>query len=68
MAELHAASAGEPRHLSAVLILGVLVSPPIFAWLVLRRGYSRDVRIGAFLLLALTVAVQVARLWPFAGP
>ncbi len=64
MAEVQASGSGEPRRLSAALILGVLVAPAIFAWLVLRRGYSRDVRIGAFLLLGFAVAMQLSQLWP----
>lgn len=42
-------SEGEPRRLSAWLLLGILSVGPVFVWLTLRRGYSRDVRIGAFL-------------------
>ena len=51
---------GEPRRLSGWLILGVLTIPAIFVWFVLRRGYSSDVRLGAFLHLAFTVALGIA--------
>ena len=50
----------EPRRLNGLLILGILTFPVIFAWFVLRRGYSRDVRMGAFLLSALSVAIAIA--------
>lgn len=39
----------EPRRLSAPLLVAILAMAPIFVWLLLRRGYSRDLRIGAFL-------------------
>ena len=39
----------ESRRLSAWLLLGILSLGPVFVWLTLRRGYSRDLRIGAFL-------------------
>jgi hypothetical protein len=42
-------SEAEPRRLSAWLLLGILSVGPVFVWLTLRRGYSRDLRIGAFL-------------------
>lgn len=41
-------SAG-PRRLSGPLLLAILVLPLVFVWLLLRPGYSRDVRIGGFL-------------------
>jgi hypothetical protein len=62
MEEVHAIRGSEPLPLSAALILGIIAAPGIFAWLVLRRGYSRDVRIGAFLLLALGLATQLGHL------
>ena len=43
------APTGEPRRLSAPLLFAILILPPVFVWLLLRRGYSRDVRTGAFL-------------------
>ena len=50
------------------LLLAILALPPLFVWLLLRRGYSRDLRIGAFLYafllpalnLILLLAVQIA--------
>lgn len=50
----------EPR-LSAWMILGVLCAPLIFGWLLARRGYSADVRAGAFLLGLISVAEAIVR-------
>lgn len=47
----------EPRRLSALLILGILALPAVFAWFTLRRGYTRDVRIGAFAYLAVALVL-----------
>lgn len=58
---IEAGATEKPRRLSFILVLGILISPAIFAWFTLRRGYSRDVRIGAFLLVAFTVAAGFAR-------
>jgi hypothetical protein len=44
------------RHLSAPLLLGILVLPAVFFWLLLRRGYANSLRVGAFIYLALCVA------------
>ena len=51
----------EPRPLSVWLILAVLTAPLLFAWLTLRRGYSKDVRSGAFLNAGLAVMMGLAR-------
>ena len=53
--------ADEPRRLSLWLMLGVLIAPPVFAWLTLRRGYSGDVRAGAFLNAGMALVVGLAR-------
>jgi hypothetical protein len=45
----------DPRQLSAWLLLGILTIPGLFVWFTLRRGYSTDLRIGAFLNLAAAV-------------
>ena len=50
---------GEPRRLSGWLLSGVLALPVIFVWLLLRRGYSRDVRLGAFLYAVLFPALRL---------
>ncbi len=50
---------GDPRRLSGWLLSGVLTLPVIFVWLLLRRGYSRDVRLGAFLYASLFPAMQL---------
>lgn len=52
----------EPRRLSAPLLLAILALPPLFVWLLLRPGYSRDVRTGAFLYAFLFPALQLAAL------
>ena len=54
------ASDAEPRRLSAWLLLGILSVGPVFVWLTLRRGYSRDLRIGAFLNAFLGPAAKLA--------
>jgi hypothetical protein len=38
----------EPRRLSAPLLAGMLMAPPIFVWFFLRRGYSSSLRRTAF--------------------
>nr|WP_299914059.1 hypothetical protein [Sphingomonas bacterium] len=38
----------ESRRLSAPLLAGMLMSPPIFVWFFLRRGYSPSLRRTAF--------------------
>jgi hypothetical protein len=53
---------GEPRWLSAPLLLGILALPVVFVWLLLRPGYSRDLRLGAFLYALLFPALQLAAL------
>jgi hypothetical protein len=40
------ASAAEPRGLTARLLLGILVLPIVFVWLLLRPGYSRGLHTG----------------------
>jgi hypothetical protein len=52
----------EPRPLSAALLLAILALPLLFVWLLLRPGYSRDLRIGAFLYALLFPAAQIAAL------
>jgi hypothetical protein len=52
-----------PRRLSAPLLLAILALPLVFVWLLLRPGYSRDLRIGAFLYASLfPAALMAARL------
>jgi hypothetical protein len=55
-------SIDEPRRLSASLLLGILALPFPFVFLLLRRGYSRDLRIGAFLFAFLFPVLQLAAL------
>lgn len=55
------ARTSEPRRLSGWLLIGVLTLPIIFTWFTLRRGYSIDLRRGAFLHLGLAVLVGIAR-------
>ena len=50
-------AATEYRHFGAPLALGILVLPMIFAWFVLRRGYTNGVRVGAFAYLAVCAAI-----------
>ena len=57
----------EPRRLSAPLLLAILALPLLFVWLLLRPGYSRDLRIGAFLYALLFPAAQLAALWIASG-
>lgn len=52
----------EPRRLSAPLLAGILSLPLLFVWLLLRPGYSRDVRTGAFFYALLFPALQLAAL------
>jgi hypothetical protein len=54
--------ASEPRPLSPVLLLGILVLPVIFFWLLLRPGYSSTLRWGAFLYMAMTLGVAMLRM------
>lgn len=54
------ASVNEPRRLSAPLLLAILALPIVFVWLLLRPGYSRHLRTGAFLYALLFPALQLA--------
>jgi hypothetical protein len=36
------------RRLNPVVFLAIYCIPVVFAWLLLRKGYSRDVRLGGF--------------------
>jgi hypothetical protein len=56
------ASADQPRRLSAPLLLAILALPLLFVWLLLRLGYSSDLRTGAFLYALLFPALQLAAL------
>ncbi len=49
----------EPRRLSGWLLIGVLTLPLIFSWFTLRRGYSKHVRLGAFLHLGLALLLGI---------
>jgi hypothetical protein len=53
----------EPRLLEPWLVIGVVAIPAIFFWFLLRRGYSRHVRVGGFLLFATTAVAGL-----IAGP
>jgi len=48
---------GEPRRLSGLLILGLLVAPPAFVWLLLRRGYATSTRVAGFIYAAVMLAL-----------
>ena len=50
----------EPRRLSAPLLLAILALGPVFVWLLLRPGYSSDVRTGGFLYAFLYPALRLA--------
>ena len=45
-----------PRRLSGWLLCGLLVAPGLFVWLLLRRGYSNQLRAGGFAYAAFVVA------------
>jgi hypothetical protein len=46
---------GRPREVSAVLALGLLFAPILFVWMLLGRGYSKGIRIGAGIYAAFVV-------------
>lgn len=50
----------EPRRIGAGLAIGIFLMPVIFAWFLLRTGYTAGARIVAFGWLGLLVAVGVA--------
>ncbi|HEX8625324.1 MAG TPA: hypothetical protein VF782_09615 [Allosphingosinicella sp.] len=52
----------EPRRLTAPLLIAILALPVVFVWLLLRPGYSRDLRTGAFLYALMFPALQLAAL------
>jgi hypothetical protein len=52
----------EPRRLPIWLIVGVYALPVVFAWFLLRPGYSGHVRLGAFLLAGLSLIVAAIRI------
>jgi hypothetical protein len=45
----HGDTSAELRRLSLMLIIGIYSLPVIFAWFLLRPGYSSHVRLGGFL-------------------
>jgi hypothetical protein len=51
----------EPRRLSKTLLMGILAFPVIFAWFLLRNGYSNTLRVGAFLYLGITLALGIVK-------
>lgn len=56
----------EPKRLHPLVFLAIYSAPIVFVWLLLRRGYSHDVRLGGFLLaFVFNVAPMVAA---FADP
>jgi len=48
------------RRVGVPLTLAIFVLPPIFAWFLLRRGYSSASRIGAFAYMVLNIVIDVA--------
>ena len=52
----------EPRGLSAPLLFAILAIPPVFVWLLLRPGFSPDLRIGAFLYAFLLPTIELVAL------
>lgn len=57
-----ASEPGTPRSLSLWLIAAIVTAPAFFFWLLLRRGYSFEVRLGAFLFMLFTIVVAIVRL------
>ena len=62
--QMPTAAVEEPRRLTMwlliVVLIVVLTLPLFFSWFTLRRGYSKDVRLGAFPHLALAVLIGIA--------
>ena len=54
-------AADEPRRISALLMLGLIVFSPVFVWFLLRRGYARSTRIAAFSYAAVMLSWGVLR-------
>ena len=52
----------EPRRLTAPVLTAILALPVVFVWLLLRPGYSRDLRTGAFLYALTFPALHLAAL------
>ncbi|MBT2185362.1 hypothetical protein [Sphingobium nicotianae] len=52
-------SSAEPRKLSLWLIVGVYILPILFAWFLLRPGYSPMAREGAFLPAGFSLIVVI---------
>ena len=51
----------EPRHLSLLLLLGLLVAPGVFVWFLLRRGYANSTRVAAFVYTGVMLAFGIFR-------
>jgi hypothetical protein len=49
------------RPLGLPLALAILAAPGVFVWLLLRPGYSGEVRLGAFAYGALTILSGLTR-------
>jgi hypothetical protein len=51
----------QPRKVGALLGIGILLMPYLFAWFLLRRGYSTRARVVAFgWMVGLVIALQMA--------
>jgi hypothetical protein len=54
----------QPRRVSIMLGLGILLMPYVFAWLTLRRGYSTSTKILSFAWLAIVGTVAIFSRFP----
>ncbi len=53
----------KPRHIGGLLMLALLISSPIFVWLLLRKGYATSTRIAGFVFAAVMLALGLFRLF-----
>jgi len=56
---MSSADQSEPRRLSTGLLAGLIVAPGLFAWFLLRRGYSNQLRVAAFTFAAINAAMAI---------
>jgi len=62
VAEIKATSGGplsvDPRNVSVPLMIGIVLAPYIFAWFLLRQGYSKKSRVISFSWLAFLIVIN----------
>lgn len=56
-----------PRRLRGWLLVGMVMAPLLFVWFLLRRGYSRRLRLAGFTYAAVMFASALLGIWASAS-